>query len=209
MKPNERKRKRQCSLEAEHSLVEKLPPEILIKMLRYLAYEDLIYLSTLSRSLLKKVDPSIASRCDKCIFVLKAESEFNQHQPNEQKPLGNFGCYCCYNVQIPGSFGEIEKATFFPEGITAHPQRMCERCKADQQAAGITPILEGRSSITDSQRVGIEYSCEVCLAVLSSLKCTWTLKKGLANNKKRLLQNYTPDHWRTEESRKTPQPGRD
>lgn len=164
-------------------------------VLRYLAYEDLIRLGTLSRSLLQKVDPSKASCCDKSIFVLKAETNFSQHQPTEKNTLGSFGCYRCYTVQSPVSFGEVDKATFFHEGLMQHPHRMCKRCKLDQEAVNIAPKHEEQYSIIASKRVEILFPCQVCFAVLSQLKYRWTLKRCLANNEKRLLQNYTPDHW--------------
>ncbi|KAI0847085.1 hypothetical protein F5Y00DRAFT_125591 [Daldinia vernicosa] len=85
--------------------LEILPQDIIDQISQYIPYENLIYLSWVSKALNKMVNPRLAPHETKLSFVLRAERDFYRHYSSTPSSLG---CFICYKV-LPASVFAIDQ----------------------------------------------------------------------------------------------------
>ncbi|KAK6219399.1 hypothetical protein LQW54_002130 [Pestalotiopsis sp. IQ-011] len=84
-----------------------LPHEVLNRIARYLPYEALLVLGSLSRTLRRRVDPQLAAEESKIGLVLRAEKDAAHNFRRHRERLG---CFACYRVLAVGEFAAEQLA---------------------------------------------------------------------------------------------------
>ncbi|KAI2775878.1 hypothetical protein F4815DRAFT_377602 [Daldinia loculata] len=111
--------------------LEILPQDIINQISQYVPYENLIYLSWVSKALNKMVDPRLAPHETKLSFVLRAERDFYRHYSSRPSSLG---CFMCYKI-LPASVFAIDQqlqaelpASALGGSVVVNLRRFCIGC---------------------------------------------------------------------------------
>lgn len=150
----------------KRSILERLPPELLLMLAKHLKYEDALALTTASKRIRSVIIPAKDCRVQaKTAFVLQAE-RFAQHQmwkpvipnrgplvrarPYKGKPYfgPSLGCFRCFVVKPPGSFSFAQANTNGrkPRGRNSS-KRFCRECAYQSlRRAAIANLAKARKA---------------------------------------------------------------
>ncbi|KAI8961984.1 hypothetical protein F5Y11DRAFT_324281 [Daldinia sp. FL1419] len=114
--------------------LEVLPQDLIDRISQYVPYENLIYLSWVSKRLNKMVDPQLAPYETKLSFVLRAERDFYRHYTSNANKPPNLGCYMCHKVLPAGVFAFNQPlqagvyGSMLDEPVVVNLRRFCLMC---------------------------------------------------------------------------------
>ncbi|OTB19495.1 hypothetical protein K445DRAFT_8529 [Daldinia sp. EC12] len=113
------------------SHLEYMPQDIINRISQYVPYENLIYLSWVSKSLYGMVDPYLAPHETKLAFVVRAERDFYRHYSGLYP---NLGCFMCFKVLPAGLFACDQplraelRTSAMDEPVVVDLRRFCVGC---------------------------------------------------------------------------------